>query len=228
MSPKRTLEFGGLQWRVKVSGERVGPGPNRFSDDLDTVRLDDDGLHLCLHHAKGAWMCAEIIARGHFGHGSYLFQFVGPLDRLDPNVVLGMFTWDPGRGAPRNRELDMEVARWGDPSAPNLNFVVQPGGAGRHHKAALRLAGTHSTYRMRWEPGRVAFDALHGHHGHDAASPGHTITSWEYRGSRVPTPGEERVRVNLWLRQGRSPLGGEGCEVVLRRFGFRPERADAT
>lgn len=220
MAPRTTLDFSGFQWHVKARAEPVGPGPNWFDDRPETVRLADDGLHLCLHRQGGAWRCAEVIAQGRFGYGSYVFQFVGPLDQLDPNVVLGLFTWDPDPTSRHNREIDIEVARWGDPAAPNLNFVVQPAAPERHHQAALQLAGTHSTYRIRWAPGRISFDALHGHHGH-APVPGPLIASWDFRGPEVPKPGGEQVRVNLWLRKGLPPLDGRGAEVVLKRFAFR-------
>ena len=53
------------------------------------------------------------------------FEVQGPIGDLDPNVVLGLFTWsdDP---AYDHRELDIELARWGNPLAPNGQFRLQP------------------------------------------------------------------------------------------------------
>jgi hypothetical protein len=38
----------------------------------------------------------------------------------------------------------------------------------------------------------------------------------------IPTPGNEHVRMNLWLYRGASPASGRTVEVVVERFGFVP------
>ena len=60
----------------------------------------------------GKWVCAEVVLQQTLGYGTYRFYLDSPVDSLDPNVVLGLFTWndDP---AFNNRELDIEFARWG-------------------------------------------------------------------------------------------------------------------
>ncbi|MGH6635400.1 MAG: hypothetical protein ACRED0_04455 [Gammaproteobacteria bacterium] len=73
----------------------------------------------------GRWYCAEVVSADSFGFGTYRFSLDSPVDALDPNVVLGLFTWsdDP---AYNNREIDIEFTRWGDPNNQNAQYVVQP------------------------------------------------------------------------------------------------------
>jgi len=48
------------------------------------------------------------------------------------------------------------------------------------------------------------------------------INQWDYQGLDVPPPGAERMRFNLWLFGGGAPDGGQGDEVVVESFSFRP------
>lgn len=126
-SPARSIEFSGCTWDVKSSAGKVGPGPNYFSNSPDNVWVDDAGrLHLKLTRSKGRWYAAEVVNRQSLGRGTYTWVLDSPVDSLDPNVVLGLFTWndDP---AYHHRELDIEFARWGNAADPtNGQFVVQP------------------------------------------------------------------------------------------------------
>src|SRR5437773_1501268 len=82
-------------------------------------------LHLKITHSGGTWQCAEINSERTLGYGKYIFQLDSPPD-FDPNVVLGLFTWSDNN-AFNNREIDIEIARWGDASdLTNAQFVVQP------------------------------------------------------------------------------------------------------
>jgi hypothetical protein len=59
------------------------------------------------------------------GYGTYQFTVDSRLDTLDPNVALGLFTWsdDP---AENHREVDIEFARFGQPTAPVGRYTLQP------------------------------------------------------------------------------------------------------
>src|SRR6185503_3577849 len=90
--PDRVTWSGG-QWQVKTSNASVGPGPNIFSKA--NVGVDPGGfLHLRIaKDAQGRWTTAEVIGPSSLGYGTYTFTIATPLDALDPNVVLGLFTW---------------------------------------------------------------------------------------------------------------------------------------
>jgi len=48
------------------------------------------------------------------------------------------------------------------------------------------------------------------------------VASCTYRGTDVPKPGDERVRLNLWLFNGAAPTNGQAVEVVVESFAFTP------
>ena len=110
-SPSRAITFSGYTWDVKSSAGKVGPGPNSFSNSASNVWVDASGrLHLRITLSKGHWYCAEVVNRQSLGRGTYAWTLDSPVDALDPNVTLGLFTWndDP---AYNHRELDVELAR---------------------------------------------------------------------------------------------------------------------
>lgn len=217
----RKLTFSGIEWAVKASDGRVGPGPNLFSDREENVWLDDTGrLHLKITEHDGEWYCAEVISESSFGYGTYRFYLDTPVDDLDPNVVLGLFTWsdDPGF---HNREIDIECSRWTNAdSDANAQFVVQPYTAPDSlHRFTLPPSIPNSTHTFTWEPHRVLFGCLKGH-GVKAAQPTDVIDEWVYSGRNIPEPGTENARINLWLVSGKVPQRQRSVEVVVNKFEF--------
>jgi hypothetical protein len=209
----RSLSFSGYTWDVKSSAGQVGPGPNYFSDGNENVWVDPTGrLHLKITSANGRWYCAEVVNQESLGRGVYAWTLESPVDRFDPNVVLGLFTWND-EPTNNHRELDVEFARWGDGADPtNGQFVVQPYD---HLGALLRItqpAGVASSrHGFTWGATSVEFSS-------SSAAP----RTWSYRGNDVPQPGGEHVRMNLWLFGGATPTDGQEIEVVISRFDFRP------
>lgn len=122
----RTLQFSGYEWKVKSSSGQVGPGPNYFSDSKNNVEVDARGrLHLRITQRDGRWYCAEVISTRSFGYGTYRFYVDTSFDKMDPRVVLGLFTWSDAPDY-SHREIDVEVSRWGNKNNKNGQFVVQP------------------------------------------------------------------------------------------------------
>jgi hypothetical protein len=115
-SPPRCISFAGFEWVVKAS-PRFDPGPNAWSDSIDNVFVDSRGLHLRITNVNGSWYASEVVLNQTLGYGEYVFRVASSLERLDPNVVFGMFTYnyiDPAFG---HRELDIE-------SSPRLGFLT--------------------------------------------------------------------------------------------------------
>ena len=208
--PPPPLSFGGLQWYVKSSAGKVGPGPNYFSSA--NAFVDAGGrLHLRIDRDKRRrWQSAEVFASTSLGYGTYRWTVDGDVSDLDPNVVLGLFTWsdDPAQA---HREIDVEVASWGSTTDPtNAQFVVQPWDAPDHMVRFTQPAGT-SVFEFTWSAGRVEFRSTVG------AS---IVREWTYTGADVPTPGDEKTHMNLWLMNGSPPVNGQPVEVVLSDFAF--------
>ncbi|HSL76470.1 MAG TPA: glycoside hydrolase family 16 protein [Candidatus Limnocylindrales bacterium] len=206
----RTVVFDGYTWTVKTSTRKIGPGPNLFSPDLAWV--DSSGaLHLRIAKLGGRWNVSEVINQATLGYGTYSWTVKADLDSLDPQVVLGLFTWndDP---AYNHRELDVEFARWGNAADPtNGQFVVQPyDRLGNLQRITQQRGLATTTHGFTWRPDKVDFFS--------SASP----TSWSYSGPDVPRPGGENARMNLWLFRGVAPSNGQPAEVVISDFTFTP------
>jgi hypothetical protein len=211
-SEPRALKFSGRAWQVKA-GRRLGPGPNDFSDAPENVWLDDkDRLHLAITKVEDRWQCAEVVADKSLGYGDYRWVVSGDLSALDRQAVLGLFTYET-----TTREIDFELARWGDPTKENAQFVVQPYTAkdstyrfdtGKANVLTCSLLWETSVVRGRcWE-------------GEDTTK--EPLADWQYKGRHIPRPGKERARANLWLFGGRPPTSGARQEVVIHSFQVTP------
>lgn len=207
-----SIAFAGYTWGVK-SFPLYGPGPNAFSDSPQNVWVDASGaLHLRITNRDGQWQCAEVILDHSLGRGKYSFTLSSPVGALDPNVVLGLFTWDDDP-ADNNREIDIEFARWGNALDPtNAQYVVQPYTLAGNLARFIEPAAAASVHSFDWASKKVTFAS--------ATPTGETISSWRYAGPTVPRPGAERTHMNLWLRNGLPPVDGREVEVVVSNFTF--------
>jgi hypothetical protein len=211
--PRAPISFAGYSWAVKSSAGKVGPGPNYFSSSPSNVWVDSAGLHMKITRSGGRWYSAEVILQRNLGYGTYRWTLGSSVGSLDRNVVLGLFTWDDAN-TDNHRELDVEVAKWGNASDPtNAQYVVQPYDAAGHLVRWTQPTTAPTSQAFTWTPSSVAFETKAG------AS---TIQSWTFTGSGVPRPGGENARINLWLYQGRAPANGQPVEVVISNFEFIP------
>ena len=219
----RSLRFSGYDWLVKTSSVLVGPGPNYFSDTEDNVWIDEQGrLHLQVtHDANGHWKASEVVLQASLGYGQYRFRIEGPPRELDSNVVLGLFTWhdDP---AENHRELDVEIARWGDPAGPNGRYTLQPDHVYGFEAPAVSVPTSH---RIDWQPDRVRFQSWEGWAA-EPTTPG-TIIAEHLFDTDIPHPGGEQTRINLWLNGGAAPLADGGLEAIVGSFEFSPPTSNS-
>jgi hypothetical protein len=209
----REVAFSGYTWTVRTSnGSAVGPGPNVFSDGAENVWVDDAGrLHLRIVQRVGDWTCAEVIAQASLGYGTYRVVYDTPVDDLDANVVLGLFTWSDAP-VEAHREIDVEFSRWGKPAAANAQYVVQPTTSpSRMHRFTVTHR-TPSTHSFHWRAGSVLFESRAG------SGTGALLQRWALVGGRIPTPRDESPRINLWLFEGTPPADGQPVEVIVSKF----------
>ena len=218
-----TIHFAGRAWTVKTSDAPVGPGPNVFSAANVTV-TGTGHLRLAVGRSPSqpVWTCAEVIAHGTFGYGTYRWTVASDLTTLDPQVVLGMFTWsdDPAQA---HRELDIEFSRWGRTPEPGGSepgsgcdpetggFTVQtPGGPITHTFTTHPGRSEHS---LMWTPGRIRFSSRCGNVEH----------IWTHESANVPTPGGGVApRINLWLYRG-APAQAP-ASITIESFRHQPWR----
>jgi len=206
------VTWGAASWQVKTSTAAVGPGPNIFS--ALNVDVDNNGyLHLRISQQAGKWTCAEVIGPTSFGYGTYSFVVRTPLDGLDPNAVLGLFTWSD-KAPYAHREIDIEVARWGDAAdSANAQFVVQPYNVTNHLVRFTEPGDVRTRQQFTWAATNVTWVATN-------LETNGEIARYVYSGTDVPKPGDERVRLNFWLFRGTAPAAA--AEVVVESFSFTP------
>lgn len=206
----QTLTFGGEKWQIKASDtEVIGPGPNLFAPR--NAWVDAQGkLHLRIERTPTGWSCAEVRCARTLGYGVARATIETPFESLDPNAVFGFFTWsdDPEQA---NREMDIEISRWGKPAGANLHFTVQPGPTASF-MAEKPTAG--SALTMDYRPGRVEMSAV--------ATDGFELGRRAFTQGVPSVGGDVRLRFNLWLFRGAKPKSNLPMEVVLGNFSFTP------
>jgi hypothetical protein len=209
----KVLTFSGYEWQVRqIPSDRGG------QNDYDPANAwtDADGfLHLQLAMRDGRWTSAEVILTRALGYGTYAFT-IRDASTLDPAAAFGMITWDEQGADQNHRELDIEISQWGDPSIPNAQYVLQPYYVPANVARFSAPPGT-LTHSLRWEPGRASFRTTRGKN----ALAGDVVAQHEFT-SGVPSPGNERVRMNLYYFRYAPQPPRKDVEVVIERFQYLP------
>jgi hypothetical protein len=213
--PSNSLQFSGYEWRIRNAPSSRGRKNNLY--DPGNAWTDESGaLHLRIAKVSGEWTCAEVSLTRSLGYGTYSFT-VRDTSRLEPAAVFGIFTWDYAGADQNNREVDIEITRWGDPANKNAQYVVQPFHVPANVARFTAPAGA-LTHSFHWEPGRMSFKTVRGTEtgGGAPAVAEHVFTSG------VPSPGIESIRMNLYVfGNAKIPLQN-GAEVVIEKFEYLP------
>jgi hypothetical protein len=201
------LDFSGYEWQVRRTP--AGRALNHYQES--NVSIDEKGfLHLRILNTPTGWTSAEVSLAPSLGYGSYRFV-VSDISGLEPSVVLTISAWD---GSGPDREMDIEISRWGELSGKNSQYVLQPYYLAANVKRFLSPAGQ-LTYSFDWEPGRVTFRTVRG-----AGSGGNAnLVAEHVFTSGVPVPGSESVRLNLYLFDKNVR---HGAEVIIEKFEYLP------
>ncbi|MFN8490091.1 MAG: glycoside hydrolase family 16 protein [Caldilineaceae bacterium] len=215
-----TIQFAGYSWQVR--SDTGDPGPNIW--DANNVWVDAQGLHLKLSHVGNQWHAAELYMTSALGFGTYQWQIIGPVDKLDPNIVLGLFNY-PDNAPDGTNEIDIEFSRWGDPTADNLNYTVYPAAdpniASTSNTYNFTLNGTYTTHRFNWTTNQVLYQSLNGHTDTNT----NEFHRWLFQPSqpKVSIPQQALpVHMNLWLVKGQAPTNNQEVEIIIKSFTFIP------
>ncbi len=217
-----SVNFSGRTWGIKVTGNAAGdqfdPGQNFWSSSPAVVSVARDGLHLKISQVDGRWQCGEVYLLGSLGYGIYTAQVGSRLDQLDQNTVASpLFIY----GA-NGQELDIEYSGAGGliPNPYDAQFVVQsykvPGNSVKY----AQPSSPRFTLQVEFRADHITYQAWDGWSRRSLGS--HIIYQWTYVGKYIPLVGQERVHVNLWLRNGNAPQSGRGDEMVINSFDFQP------
>jgi hypothetical protein len=219
-----SLAWAGHLWTVTtgaMAGHNTGSARN--------VYVDARGfLHLRIAKIAGRWRCAELFTQDRLGLGTYQWQVDGRLDRLDAQVVLGLFPYGPaaGLGPDGTNEIDVEYSRWGRAAGPNGDWAVYPasGSTVGRHAYAFALSGAATTSRFTWTGSGIRFALLGGLQPVGTTVP--PIAAWAYAPAKPRVTVPQRalpVGMNLWLVDGQAPVDGRSVSVVIRSFTMVPQ-----
>ncbi len=218
-----TLEFSGHTWNVRATGYG-GPGPNHW--DEQHAWVDEAGaLHLKLAIRHGRCHGAEVSTQAALGFGAYRFEVVGALNRLNKNVVLGLFNYPERAGLDGTNEIDIEFARWGRAANRPGNYTVWPAQKGYAYTTrSFPIAATSNvtTHHFTWAATEVAFESWEG----GVAEASVRLAGWHFQPvqearKRIPQR-PHPVHLNLWCFRGWVPSDRREVEVVIRSFQFTP------
>jgi hypothetical protein len=208
----QAIQFDGLDWYLKA-GDGLGPGNNDWSDSNDSIWVDEQQrLHLKIRQIDGDWHSAEIRSILHGGYGTYRFSIDSPLNKLDRNVVFGMFLYRDDE-----RELDIEISSWREertPPKPNAQYVVQPYYLQGHLQSFNLLYPRPTIHEIDWQSDRVTFRTLRDVHSRN----GQEISEWTYEGEDIPDESDNmHLHLNLWLLED-VPANNEDVEVIISQI----------
>lgn len=220
----RTIQFSGLQWKVKGLSDNCAVGPsqspalgNLWTDADTAVFIDEHGyLHLRIVYDSliDKWKCTEVIADTSLGYGLYKFTVKSRLDSLDRNVVFSPFVYDEYGDTNYYREIDMEASRWGVVTDPNFQYVMQPWNSTGNRHRFNTTNDTVTIHQFLWKQDSVLFSSR--------KSDGALIHSWNYSGPFVQTPYKENARINLWLFSSNNKPADTAStiEIIVEKFDF--------
>jgi hypothetical protein len=206
--PSSVIDFSGYQWRLRDAPSSRG-GRNVYSPSNFWVDAER-AMHLRISKTDNDWSCAEASMMRDLGYGTYEFVVRG-LDALEPAAVFEMFTYDYASGAQHNREMNIEISRWGDPANKNAQYVLQP-----YYVAAnvhrFNVPAGILTFSLRWEQDRITFRTLRG---------GTVVSEYVFTAG-VPSPGIESMRVALYVYRQSVVKLQHPVEVVIEQFTYFP------
>lgn len=210
----RTLQFSGYEWLVRNVSSPRGGRNNIYSHA--NAWTDANGfLHLRISQNAGEWNCAEVKLSRSLGYGTYRFV-VRDVSLLEPAAVLSMFTWDEAEAGQNHREMDIEIARWGDPGSKNAQFVVQPYYVPANVVRFDVPAGA-LTHSIRWQPGQAVFKTVRG-----TAADGRAVIAEHTFTNGVPVPGNESIHLDLYVFGNATTALQKDVEVVIEKFEYLP------
>ncbi len=219
---RQSLRFSDYNWIVRQTAKPEGPGGNIFGGkDLGVLINQDGSLTLRIFQKEGTWYAGEVTLQQRTGYGEYIFRLRNPPGDLDPNVVLGLFTYSAA-AAYNHREIDIEFSAWGIPKAPVLGqYVIQPyQNPGQMMNFDLSSIKGPASYSFVWTEGRVDFASWMGYGPRPEGGSPDIIAAWSFSGAAVPKP-SPNVHMNLYLAKGEQPPSGRGAlSVTIDSFQF--------
>uniref|UniRef100_T1KQ08 GH16 domain-containing protein n=1 Tax=Tetranychus urticae TaxID=32264 RepID=T1KQ08_TETUR len=208
----QTIDWSGYTWRIK-DGYR-SPGPNYFTND--SISVTNDTLTLTSKPlSEGKWSSAEIYTVSSLGHGTYQWIIESEIATLPPQICLGLFTWEDNAPEVFNREVDIEISKFGEANlTTNAQFTIQPHEVpGNIFRFDIKPSPGRSQAEFTWSPCGVTFRLTK--ESDEKQYFNHTDTRYHM------AHGNENVHINLWLFDGQPPTPSEPVTIDISSFTFR-------
>jgi hypothetical protein len=223
--PRQSISFSGRQWTVRQTTKPEGPGNNTFGGkDLGVLLNQDGSVTLRIYQKEGTWYAGELTTQQRTGYGEYIFRVRTAPGELDPNVVLGLFTYSGG-AAYNHREIDIEFSAWGVKNAPVLGqYVIQPyQNPGHMITFDLSRIDGPASYSFIWSEGKIDFSSWMGYGPRPEGGSPELLAAWSFADPKaVPKP-SPNVHMNLYLAKGEQPPSGRGAtSATIDSFEFIP------
>jgi hypothetical protein len=220
-----TLHWMGRDW-ILTNGGMAGV----VKGDPANVFLDAKGyLHLRIINRDGIYTAAELFTSENLGFGTYQWQIEGPVDKMDPTTVLGLFNYGArsGIGVDAENEIDIEFSQWNNTChGCNADFTFYPAtgnkslGPMEDNFTYTPNGSTLTTARFEWSSTRIVGTIMSGLQ--PVGSTGQVLQTLTFsppdftaRIPQVPLP----LGMNLWCFKA-TPSSDQ--EVILRSFQFVP------
>ena len=219
--PTNFIRFADRDWIVLDQWST--PGDNYYSTNC--VSVDTNGwLHMELKKINGVWHCPFIEATQSLGFGDYRWHVGNKLERIDSNLVVGLFTYAQESVFNTNHnEVDIEVSRAFEGTETNcLVYTVQPYNIpGNSYSHPLETTNDLTTHRFVWRPDRVDWQTYYGHTP-EPENDDHFIAAWRFEGRGIPIETNEVPYINLWLFFTNAPYNTQAVEMIIHDFRFTP------
>lgn len=209
------LRFSGYEWEVQEGS--TDRGGVLHSNRAENVWTDAEGaLHLRIVRERDGWSCGELSLGRSLGYGSYSLT-LRARPRVEAATVFSLYTWDPDEAGQNHREMSVDLSQWGEPENKNAQFTIQPYYVAANVYRYVAADGP-QTHTLHWEPGQVLFRSVE----HSSSTRDHVSKTEHVFTSGVPSPGGERVHINLCsYGLARTPQQN-GTEVVIESFEYLP------
>jgi hypothetical protein len=225
-----SLHWSGRSWKLTRGGMAgIAKG------DPANISVDSNGyLHMRIVNRSGTYTASELFTTENLGFGTYQWQIEGPVDKMDPTTVLGLFNYGPkaGAGVDAENEIDIEFSQWNNTChGCNADFTFYPAtgnkplGPMEDNFTYDPKGSTLTTARFEWSSTHIVGTIMSGLQPlGTTANVLQTLTfappDYAARIPQIPLP----LAMNLWCFKA---MPSSDQEVILRNFQFIPQQTPA-
>lgn len=206
----------GVSWAIKTHEKVHGPGNNQWAMEHSD---DEEPIVFRISNNDSTPICSEIFStKKDFGFGIYTLHFVGNLNSIQDNTVLGIFLYECKKEKPL--EVDIEFTKWNDETGPNLHYTLHnfkeiPS---KPQSKSFKLNGDYFTCIIKWDESGLYLGAFHGHIMYESQL---LNSMTKFKLNRSDQRNNFRMHINYW-KMGNTYPRSETEKISLKQFLFKP------